>query len=74
MKYTIYLADDGGVSNAYSEIVPAIRSRFRHEFGIYEVREYLDKKGNPTMEFEKIKSIHCERLLSNREIADKKLK
>lgn len=72
MKYTYYLSDNGGCSDIDIEILLPIGSRFRHEFGIYEVKRHINYMGNTETKFKSIEAVDCERVFSNKEIAEGK--
>lgn len=72
MIYTYLLIDNGGVSNSENEIIIPKGTRFRHEFGVYEVMAWLNDKGQEEQEFNKITQVSCERKWSNFEIKNGK--
>lgn len=62
MNYTYLLIDDGGVSHCELPVLMAIGSKFRHEYGIYVVTDYLDDQGTPETRFSKITQVSCDRI------------
>lgn len=64
MKWHYLLCDNGGVSDIWDcEMLVPIGSMFRHEYGIYQVCEYIDDEGNNVdRQFGLITQVLCERV------------
>lgn len=62
MNYTYLLIDDGGVSNCELPVLMAIGSKFRHEYGIYVVTDYVNDEGEKETRFSKITQVSCDRI------------
>lgn len=62
MNYTYLLIDDGGASNCELPVLMAIGSKFRHEYGIYVVTDYLNDQGTLETRFSKITQVSCDRI------------
>ena len=71
--YDYHLCDNSGVSTAWSQkILIPVGTKFLHEFGLYEVREYRDEQGELTKVTDRITQVICERLKTNAELKAKK--
>lgn len=70
-RYDYHLEDDSGVSEAWDQkILIPIGTKFLHDFGLYEVREYRDESGELTDKRSKIKGVWCQRLKSNQQLKE----
>lgn len=60
--FTYLLADNGGVSHWETRKLYPIGIKFEHEYGSYEVRNYLDDNGDQVKQRSKITQVYCERV------------
>lgn len=56
------LIDDGGASNCELPVLMAIGTKFRHEYGIYLVIDYVNDQGEKEEKFSKITQVSCDRI------------
>lgn len=68
-RYNYVLIDDGGANDlSNQQILIPLGTKFLHEFGLYQVSEYVDRAGNTTKKTANIYKILCDRLKTNQEL------
>lgn len=60
--YTYLLGDNGGVSNDEMKKLMPIGITFQHEYGLYQVMNYLNDNGDEVTKRNEVKQVYCERI------------
>ncbi len=66
-SYSYHLGDSGGSSLVEKqELLLPIGTIFRHEYGFYEVRYYLNDNNEEETRYSLITQVDCERVFKNK--------